>query len=407
MHGNRHLPGLPGESALQLLSMLPVVIVGGGPVGLFLASCLAHFGVECCVLEQRLAVSDQSRSIGIHPVSLDLFARLGLSAELLARGVHVARGVAFDDRGRVGELNLKACGSNFPFVLAFPQNETERLLQAHLSTADPERLFRESQVVGLKNTGAHVEIESVDPRGRRSFIQAQFVIGCDGKRSLVRQSAGIPFPGSPYQDRFIMGDFDDNTGFGPDAAIFLHSEGLIESFPLPFQKRRWVVRAGDQVPLGEMPPTREEIESLLRTRIGHELRTCRNYMVSRFQAERFLAPVLCRDRIVLAGDSAHVVSPIGGQGLNLDWLGAWRLAERLRDIVQGGLNYREAFASYSREQRRAARRATHRAEMNMTLGRKRTRVSLRNWVVRLLLQAPVNRLTARLFTMHGLYSWPI
>ncbi len=387
--------------------MLPVAIVGGGPVGLFLASCLGHFGVECRVLEQKVAVSAHSRSIGIHPVSLDLFARLGLSAGLLARGVRVAKGVAFDDRGKVGELSLQACDSSFPFVLIFPQNETERLLQAHLLSAHPGILHTESQVTRLEDAGGHVKIECLDPRDRRSSVEAQFVVGCDGKRSIVREGAGIPFPGSPYRDRFIMGDFDDNTLFGSDAALFLHSEGLIESFPLPSQKRRWVLRADDSIREGEIPPTREEIESLLRKRIGHELRMCGNYMVSRFQAERFLAPVLYRERIVLAGDSAHVVSPIGGQGLNLGWLGAWRLAEQLRDIVQGGLDYREGFARYSRDQRRAARRATRRAELNMTLGRKRAWVFLRNSVVRLLLRAPVDRLIARLFTMHGLYSWPI
>jgi len=387
--------------------MLPVAIVGGGPVGLFLASCLDHFGIECGVLEQRPAVSGLSRSIGIHPVSLELFAHLGLSARFVSAGIQVAKGVAFNDRGRVGELNLRECDSGFPFVLIFPQNDTERLLQDHLASACPGVLCRESRVTGVRNTGSLVEIESLDPRGHRSLIQAQFVVGCDGKRSLVREAAGIPFHGRPYRDHFIMGDFDDNTAFGADAAIFLHSQGLIESFPLPSRRRRWVVRADDGIVSPQIPPTREEIESLLRRRIGHELRTAGNYMVSRFQAECYLAPVLHRDRIVLVGDSAHVVSPIGGQGLNLGWLGAWRLAERLRDILSAGLDYREGFAAYSREQRRAARRAAHRAELNMTLGRKRHRVSVRNSVVRLLLQAPVNRLTARLFTMHGLYSWPI
>ncbi|MFB3902695.1 MAG: FAD-dependent oxidoreductase [Acidobacteriota bacterium] len=390
--------------------MLPVAIIGGGPVGLFLASCLNRFGVECRVLEQRRTVSNHSRSIGIHPVSLDLFARLGLSAALLSRGVRVVKGVAYDERGKLGELSLQTCDRRFPFVLILPQSETESVLEAHLLLSGRAgALCRESQVVGLNDQGEHVEIECLEPRGRRSLIQAQFAVGCDGKRSVVRRSAGIPFPGRPYRDQFIMGDFDDNTCFGSDAAIFLHSCGLVESFPLPFRKRRWVVREGDDIREMEMgPPTRQEVELLLRARIGHELQTCRNYMVSRFRAERFLASALYRGRIVLAGDCAHVVSPIGGQGLNLGWLGAWRLAERLRDVVHRGMDYQEAFGRYSREQRSAARRATHRAELNMTLGRTRTRsVFLRNSMVRLLLQSPINRLTARLFTMHGLYSWPV
>lgn len=387
--------------------MLPVAILGGGPVGLFLASCLGHWGVECRVLEQRPGVSGHSRSIGIHPVSLDLFARLGLSDRLIAGGVRVAKGFAFDDRGPVGELHLKSCSSIFPFVLIFPQNDVECLLQAHLLSTQPEVLRRECQVTRVTNAGPHVEIESVDPRGGRSEIQARFVVGCDGKRSFVRKSAGIGFHGGPYRDRFIMGDFDDNTGVGTDGAIFLHSGGLIESFPLPLGRRRWVIRSDDELAQAEMPPTREEIEDLLRKRIGLQLGNCANYMVSRFQAERYLAPVLFQDRIALAGDSAHVVSPIGGQGLNLGWAGAWRLAERLRDILHHRLDYRNGFAAYSREQRRAARHASRRAEFNMALGRKRTRVFLRNSVVRLLLQPPVNRLTASLFTMHGLYSWPV
>jgi len=387
--------------------MLPVAIVGGGPVGLFLALCLRQFDVKCRIFEQRQSISNHSRSIGIHPVSLELFARLGLSADLLARGVRVTKGLAFNEQGRVGELRLSACGSSFPFVLIFPQNETERLLEARLVDNCSDVLTRGVAVTGLRDKGGHIEIESVDRDGCRSSFQARFVVGCDGKRSVVRESVGIPFHGGPYPDRFIMGDFDDNTAFGQDAVIFLHSYGLIESFPLPFHKRRWVVRAENGRQQAEMPPQRDEIEVPVRERTSLDLRSCCNHMVSRFQAEKYLAPVLYRGRTVVAGDAAHIVSPIGGQGLNLGWLGAWRLAQQVRDIVHRGVDHETGFGRYSVGQRRAAVRASRRAELNMSLGRQRDGVRLRNSIVRLLLQPPVNRLTARLFTMHGLYSWPV
>ncbi|RPI23201.1 MAG: FAD-dependent monooxygenase [Acidobacteria bacterium] len=387
--------------------MLPVAIVGGGPVGLFLAGCLAHLGVDCRVLEQRSGVAVHSRSIGIHAVSMDLFRRLGLSAEFLARGIQVKRGLALDRRGRLGELNLSASLSAFPFVLILPQDQTERIFQEHLLSIGAAIVSRGTKFIGLRSKPGYVEIDCQDSDGRQSLVEAQFVVACDGKRSQVRQGARIPFLGSSYPDYFTMGDFDDNTAFGPDAAIFLPSQGLIESFPLPGARRRWVVRLEEPVPSPEVPPARSEIESVLKRRIGHDLRGCKNYMLSRFQAERYLAPVLFNGRIVLAGDAAHVVSPIGGQGLNLGWLGAWRLAGQLSNVIRSGVDHPKAFSAYSLQQRGAARRAARRAEMNMRLGRRRRHVSLRNALVRVMLHSPIDRLTARLFTMQGLYSWPV
>mgnify|MGYP000936752061 CR=1 FL=1 len=387
--------------------IVPVAIVGGGPVGLFLAACLGQFGIECRVLEKRAGISGASRSIGIHGVSLGLFARLDLSEALLASGIRITRGVALDEYGKLGELNLEACLSDRAFVLIVPQNRTESILYSHVCQSYPGFLQGPTEVVGLRQMTNHVEILCRDSLSCSCIVRARIVVACDGKRSVVRRSAGIAFVGGCYPDSFIMGDFADNTCFGPVAAIYLPSEGLIESFPLPGGNRRWVARLDEPVSIAEVPATRAELEDVVRKRIGHELQDCDNYMMSRFRAERYLAATLLSDRIVLAGDAAHVISPIGGQGLNLGWLGAWRLAEQISAILHKRVDHREAFSVYDRQQRKAARRAARRAELNMKLGRKYQSVSIRNALVRVLLQAPVNRLTARLFTMHGLYSWPV
>src|SRR5699024_12335301 len=110
----------------------PAVIVGGGPVGLFLGICLERAGIPCRILEKRSSPTKDSRSLGIHPPSLECFEALGIAGDMTREGVAIYRGHAYTDTRKIGSLSFEACPKPFNFVLSLPQSRTEQLLEAHL-----------------------------------------------------------------------------------------------------------------------------------------------------------------------------------------------------------------------------------------------------------------------------------
>lgn len=207
-----------------------VVVVGGGPVGLFLGCCLALRGLRLLVLEKQEAPRQHSRAIGIHPPALKLLSALGLAEQAIARGVTVKRGVVRGERGVLGELEFTGI-SPYPFVLALPQQETEGLLEARLHELAPGALQRGQQVMHLESSAAWATVTCQDAGGTVHRHRTRYVVGADGCRSLVRRLSGIEYRGGPYQDRYLMGDFDDTTAYQDAAVIHVAPAGVVESFP--------------------------------------------------------------------------------------------------------------------------------------------------------------------------------
>jgi 2-polyprenyl-6-methoxyphenol hydroxylase-like FAD-dependent oxidoreductase len=195
-----------------------------------------------------------------------------------------------------------------------------------------------------------------------------------------------------------MGDFSDNTSFGSAAAIFLCNRGVIESFPLPEGMRRWVVKTDAYLP----DVTRSDIERRLYRRIGHDLKGAENVMLSSFGVQKKFAQTMAKQRIALAGDAAHVISPIGGQGMNLGWLDAWDLWHCLQQLFAHEDVAASILSSYSQRRLKIARKAARRAEFNMAMGRETAFLPVRKLLLQGLLKTPLAYLAARLFTMRGL-----
>ncbi|MFQ5505956.1 MAG: FAD-dependent oxidoreductase [Planctomycetota bacterium] len=372
-----------------------VAIVGAGPVGLFLGCCLQELDISCLLLEKNAGPLRHSRSIGIHPPCLELFARLGLAGEFLAQGVRIVGGRAFGEGRQLGFISFEGCPGPFNYVLALPQYETERILEEALPGGGRDCLLRGLRILGIAEGSDRVYVEGRDPAGRTLEVRCHYVVGCDGRSSQVRELAGIAFEGMPYPDTYVMGDFTDCTSSGNEAHIFLGRGGVVESFPLPGGIRRWVVRA--EAARGEA--LLEDFHRKVFARTGHDLSGQENFMLNAFGIQRYLAAAFFSGRLVLAGDSAHVMSPIGGQGMNVGWMDAWDLAGTLFRILRLGASPQQALGSYGRRGRRRARR---RAAVYTTLGRRIRCPRLCLGLIRLLLQSPLEGFLARLFTMHGL-----
>ena len=343
--------------------MVDVLVIGGGPVGLFMAALLLQQGVSVRILEQRTGAEPHSRAIGIHPPSLDALGGIGVASALVAEGVPIRRGLAVGGGRTLAEMSFAGVSDRYPFVLALPQSRTEAFLEQRVRQLDPAALHRGVRVTRLHDDGGRVTAEAT-AGGSAVRYTAAIAIAADGVRSIVRSQLGTPVRSKDYRDSYLMGDFADTTGFGPDAALFLEPGGIVESFPLPGKLRRWVVRLAEPGNGGDARWLAQKI----RDRTGIDVDPASNTMLSSFGVRSRLARRMVTGRTVLIGDAAHEISPIGGQGMNLGWLDAVALAPVITASLRGahvGVELRHFEAS----RKAAAARAARQSEINMALGR--------------------------------------
>lgn len=424
--------------------MLPqqkdVLVIGGGAVGLYAHVRLLQLGFDSMLIERKEAPDRHSKSLGIHPVVLESFERVGLAKAFVSAGLKIRRGEAFWGREKLGVVRFDDRRGPFNFILALPQWRTEELLEDAAERLCPGSVVRGAELdryEGCEGAGHDRTFDSMDnhpqgmdehrqgvdvrirlnadppgndcsmPKGiRETTIQATWVIACDGKHGKTRRMLGIDQTGTRYPDTYLMGDFEDHTSFGKDAAVYLHREGLIESFPLPHHQRRWVVKTDEYL----RDPDEATLRKILMERLGEQPGSAEATMISSFGVEHTVASSFGRGRIFLAGDAAHVVSPIGGQGMNVGWLGVDFLMDGLmrtgRDHCLEKTSLEHLLRTYNKTFRKVVLQTGKRAEMNMRLGRKESHRRWVKWLLQVSLQYRVSRnLMADLFTMRGLGRW--
>ena len=385
-----------------------VLIIGGGPVGLYLAALLLQDGVRVKVLEQRQARNLHSRAIGIHPPALEGLQQIGIAASAVREGVQIREGLAVSGGKTVGTMSFAGVSEAFPFVLALPQFRTEQLLEERVRQLDGAALVRGVRVRRVKDDGGKVTVAAGpagEGPGSESTWTASFVVAADGARSQVRDLLGVPVRLKNYPDHYLMGDFRDAGFYGERAVLFLEPGGIVESFPLPGGVRRWVVRLGR--PAGTATPDELAQQVLRRTGILPDART--NTMVSAFSVRSTMARQMMAGRVFLLGDAAHEISPIGGQGMNLGWLDARALSPLLQAALATPGQLDLQFKEYQASRQRAATLAQRQSEINMLLGRPLPRplLDLRNLGISAAAATPsVNRWVARRFTMQELDRQP-
>lgn len=377
-----------------------VVVVGGGPVGLYLAAALLQQGISVRVLERRQSRDLHSRAIGIHPPALDALDDIGVASALVREGVPIRTGMAVSRGKTLGVMAFDGVSDTFPFVLALPQFRTEQLLEARLRELDSEALVRGVEATGVNDDGDRLTIEVQwtpgTPAGATSF-SASMVVAADGARSTLRAILGVRVLRRTYPDHYLMGDFADPGRPGDMAVLFLERDGIVESFPLPGGIRRWVVRLGR--PAEDAGAV--DLAGIVAQRTGILPDAGTNSMLSAFSVRSTLALRTVVGRVVLLGDAAHEISPIGGQGMNLGWLDARALVPLLLESLAGRLTD-TGFTQFEADRRRAALLARRQSEINMLLGRPLPwpLLRLRNAAIGAAAATPaVNAWVARRFTM--------
>lgn len=393
-----------------------VLVVGGGPVGLYLAALLAGTGLDVRVWEKRGSPARLSRAIGIHAPALDALARVDATEAVLAEAVAIRSGIASCGGSTLGEVSFARAHQRYPFVAALPQFRTEALLAGRLHDLAPGALARGVEVTDLVQEHDHVHVvgtTTVSPDGgdradgtdvadgsdaavpRTVEARARVVVAADGARSVVRDLLGLTAPVTDYPDTYVMGDFAD-TRSEPAALVHLEPDGVVESFPLPGGVRRFVAHTPHPA-----ETTASWLAELVVQRTGYAVDPTTVSMLSAFGVRRRFASRTVVGRVVLVGDAAHEISPIGGQGMNLGWLDAAQLAPLLLETVRSGAPDPAGFARYERTRSASARRAARQAETNMALGRPvhGARLTARNLALRATLRSPARSVLASVYAM--------
>ena len=382
-------PALPRKAA-------DVVVVGGGPVGVYLAILLLQAGITVQVLEQRTRRSVHSRAIGVHPPALESLDRAGIADAMAREGVQITRGEARSAGRTVARLDFAAASARYPFVLTLPQIRTEQLLEERLRALDPAALVRGARVLSFTDTGRSVSVRGT-AGGREFETEAALMVAADGARSAIRAGLGTRWRSRQLPDTYLMGDFPDDTEDGPLGVLYLEPEGIIESFPLPGGLRRWVAHTDSL----QRNPAADLLAAMVFRRTGHRLDAAANSMLSAFDVRVGRAQRLVSGRTVLVGDAAHQISPIGGQGMNLGWLDAAAVAPLIGAALEG-IPVGGKLRDFERQRRRDAVVASAQARTNMVLGRPLPApvMAMRNAGLERLFQVPaLGNAVARRFTM--------
>lgn len=414
--------------------MRDVLVVGGGAAGLALAGTLLEAGLDVAVWERRPAPAGLSRAIGIHAPALEALNR-EVADQLVAEAVLVRRGVARTRDRVLGVVPFDRVSARFPFVATLPQARTEEILRARVDALDPGCVRRGTTLTSLEEVHGAVQVTGEEPLTGRSAPRtattsghaaasaaafssaltlttavhetARVVVAADGARSTVRDLLGARAPVHEYRDTYVMGDLADTSHLAgrsdasaSDAVVHLERAGVVESFPLPHGVRRWVVRTDARV----VDPTAEQLAAVVEHRTGVHLDPESCTMLSSFAVRRRLAERTVHGRTVLVGDAAHEISPIGGQGMNLGWLDASRLAPLLVEAAGTGVLPAEALEHYDASRRRRARWAARQAELNMALGRpvRGVGAGLRDTLLSAALRTPARYGLASVYAMRHL-----
>ena len=363
-----------------------VLIVGAGPTGLVMAHELARDGIQCRLIDKAPHRAMESRAIAIHARTVETFELMGLADVFLGAGQRIAGVDIYGESGRIAHAAFGMLETRYPFVLGVPQDETDRILEERVARHGV-RVERNTELISLaqRESGVSVRLRTAD---RVEEVDTDWLLGCDGAHSTVREQLGISFSGATYPEHFVLADVKVAGGLDhAEAQVWLHREGGLAFFPLPEDRWRLIIINAppdwrDEPDLAQCQASVDE-RGLDYLRLG-DPRWTAVFRIHRREAARFR-----KDRVFLLGDAAHIHSPVGGQGMNMGIQDAFNLAWKLSLVLRNGGNP-QLLDSYEAERKpvdeaviRQTDRATRLVSLHGTVAR-----FIRDHLMSLLSQIP-------------------
>ncbi len=311
-----------------------VVIAGGGPAGMMLAAELALAKVDVAVLERRPDhVLAGSRAGGFHSRTIEVLDQRGVADRFLAEG-HVAQAASF----ATTVLDMGDFPTRHPYSLGIWQNQIERIMAAWIAEL-PVHVYYGCEVTGFAQDDTGVKVELADGQS----LRAQYLVGCDGGRSLIRKAAGIEFPGWDATRSNLIAEAE--MAEEPELGVRYDEIGVhgIGRWEYEIRDGEVIYKDGGPVRITlterqigpSSEPTLADLSEALISVYGTDFGVHDPAWISRFTDATRQAATYRAGRVLLAGDSAHVHYPAGGQGLGLGVQDAVNLGWKLAQVVTG------------------------------------------------------------------------
>jgi 2-polyprenyl-6-methoxyphenol hydroxylase-like FAD-dependent oxidoreductase len=314
-----------------------VLITGAGPTGLVLALWLQRLGVRVRIVDKVAEPGTTSRALVVHARTLEFYHQIGIAESVVRQALKFAAvnlWVRGQKRARIVLGDIGAGVSPYPFMLIFPQDEHERFLIEQLRVAGVQ-VDRPTEVVGFEERDNRVAVRLRRADGTEETCVAAFLAGCDGARSIVRETLQTGFPGGTYNHMFYVADVE---GTGPimngELSLALDDADFLAVFPMSGDGRARLIGTVDDTvqrkhdgPLQWSDVSRDVIE-----RLGTDIQHVNWF--STYHVHHRVAAHFRVGRAFLLGDAAHVHSPVGGQGMNTGIGDAVNLAWKLAAVLQ-------------------------------------------------------------------------
>jgi 2-polyprenyl-6-methoxyphenol hydroxylase-like FAD-dependent oxidoreductase len=368
------------------------LIVGAGPVGLTLACQLQRYGVSFRIIDKLDGPVIRTKAAAIWSRTFEFISQLGLENEFLEAGLHCYSASLFADGKRFFQLHLDTVESLYNFVLMIPQHTTERLFREDLVKNGIEVGYdcglnsledsRDSVTAGLSNG------ESVSCR---------WLIGCDGAHSAVRHALNLQFSGEKLDSNWVVADlYLDQVAIEDEIMAIMHDSGPTALFPLGDMFYRVVAQVDEADGQSSSDAAAQSLRQIFAERLAGlaimgEVKDAGYFAIHERQVEKYQ-----KGRVFLAGDSAHVHSPLGGQGMNTGMHDAYNLGWKI-GLVSKGLASEALLETYNEERFPIGRKLVQATSFGtkMITQRQPLVAALRKQAAKIITQLPVVQHKAR------------
>jgi 2-polyprenyl-6-methoxyphenol hydroxylase-like FAD-dependent oxidoreductase len=363
-------------TSVSSISRCPVLIIGAGPTGLVLALWLARSGVRIRIVDRNAGPAPFSRALGVQARTLEYYRQLGIADQAVAGGVEAESINLWVRSARVARIVFRRPGEGltpYPFVLDFAQDRHERMLIAALAAAgvvverNAELTHADVGEDAVRATLAHGD-------GRIEVVEAEYLAGCDGARSTVREALGIGFPGGTYSQVFYVADVTgsgrvvgDGVHIALDRADFLavfamQGPGHIR---LVGTVRDTAAQDAERLGFDDVSP---------RVLADLDIQVDAVNWFSTYHVHHRVADHFRAGRAFLLGDAAHIHSPAGAQGMNTGIGDAVNLAWKLAAVL-GGESRAGVLDSYESERIAFARQLVNTTDRMFSFVTRRGRLA--------------------------------
>tara|TARA_Y100000591_G_C21846113_1_gene708821 strand:- start:2237 stop:3433 length:1197 start_codon:yes stop_codon:yes gene_type:complete len=330
-----------------------VIIIGAGPVGTFVAYCLAEYGIETILLESETSCETDMRASTFHPSTLKYLDNLNLANELIDKGL---KAPVFQYRIRatdeILEFNLEELSDvlDFPFRLQCEQYKFARMLADKLDNHKYSSVMFNRELISFSDAGNKVKLK-VDHKGIGEDYECDYLIGADGANSIVRRNLGIEFGGFTYKEKFFtLSTEKPLENYFTDLSYVNYVSDPDEWFVMLKAPSAWrILVPVDEKLDDDLIRSDDYVRNIFKRALNSDDRIETIHRTI-YRVHQRVVDTMRSGRVILAGDSAHLNNPLGGFGMNGGLHDAWNLAKQLDEIINHNKN-EELLDLYDRQRR--------------------------------------------------------